>query len=155
MTLHFAYGSNMSCDLMAKRCRSAQALGIGRLDNWGYFVMANGYASIVRSAGARCYGVLWRLQLKDLAVLNAYEQLDSGLYVRRYLPIRSSGSTQQALVYVGSSHEHGNPRPGYQRLVVEAARGWSLPESYLRYLSHYTRLDVFPNSLVLCRSIRR
>ncbi|HXW23776.1 MAG TPA: gamma-glutamylcyclotransferase family protein, partial [Xanthobacteraceae bacterium] len=87
MTLHFAYGSNMSRALMQRRCPGARALGPARLDGWRFTIMREGYASIVPAAGAAVHGVAWRLSPRDLAALNAYESLDRGLYLRRVLPV--------------------------------------------------------------------
>ena len=87
MTLHFAYGSNMSRALMQRRCPGARALGPARLDGWRYVVMHEGYASVAPAPGVAVHGVVWRLSPRDLAALNAYENLASGLYVRRVLPV--------------------------------------------------------------------
>ena len=83
--LHFAYGSNMSRALMAARCKGAQALGLATLPGWRFMINAEGFGSIARSPGDRVHGVLWRLTPRDLAAINAYESVDSGLYLRRRL----------------------------------------------------------------------
>jgi Gamma-glutamyl cyclotransferase, AIG2-like len=134
MTLHFAYGSNMSRALMRRRCPGAEPLGPGRLDGWRFVIMREGYASITPAAGAAVHGVLWRLSPRDLAALNAYESLDRGLYVRRVLPILIGARRRAALVYVAQGRASGRPQPGYQELVVAAAREWGLPEAYVRTL---------------------
>jgi hypothetical protein len=43
-----------------------------------------------------------------------------------------------ALVYVASQSGAGRARPGYIHLVVEAAREWQLPESYIRSLARWS-----------------
>jgi len=135
MTLHFAYGSNMSRALMQRRCPGARALGPARLDGWRFTIMREGYASIVPAAGAAVHGVAWRLSPRDLAALNAYESLDRGLYLRRVLPVAIGARRRPALVYVAPARAPGRPQPGYQELVVAAAREWNLPDDYVRALA--------------------
>jgi cation transport regulator ChaC len=137
MTLHFAYGSNMSRALMRRRCPGAEALGPARLAGWRFVIMREGYASIVPEPGAAVHGVVWRLTPRDLAALNAYESLDRGLYLRRVLPVVMSGRRRPALVYVAPCRAPGRPQPGYQELVVTAARDWNLPETYVQSLCRF------------------
>src|ERR1700754_4961477 len=112
--LHFAYGSNMSRVLMQRRCPTAAAIGVARLDGWRFIVTRDGYASITPAPGAAVQGVLWRLAPRDLAAVNAYESLDSGLYRRRMVGVVHGGQRVAALVYVGRERRAGRPRPGYQ-----------------------------------------
>ena len=69
------------------------------------------------------YGVLWRLSARDLAAINAYESVDSGLYVRRHLSVRCGATQAIALVYIARRRGEGLPRPGHIPLVVEAVKG--------------------------------
>ena len=136
--LHFAYGSNMSRTLMHRRCPTAVAIGTARLDRWRFIVTRDGYASIVPAPGEIVQGVLWRLAPRDLAAVNAYESLDSGLYRRRELPVLCGGQRVRALVYVGRERRAGRPKPGYQDLVVQAARDWQMPDDYVRALRRWS-----------------
>ncbi len=137
MTPYFAYGSNMSRTRMGRRCRHATAIGRARLEGWRFLVTRDGYASVVPAPGAVVHGVLWRVSARDLAALNAYESLDSGLYVRRTLPVRAGDRIVAALVYVGRESKPGKPRPGYQRALVAAAREWGLPDRYVQSLERW------------------
>src|SRR5215471_8537901 len=137
MTLHFAYGSNMSRALMAARCRGAEAVGIAVLSGWRFVINPEGFGSIAPRPGGRVHGVLWRLSARDLAAINAYESVDSGLYLRRRLPVRCGDVQAMALVYIARRQGEGTPRPGYIPLVVEAAREWQLPEIYIRSLARW------------------
>src|SRR5262245_9745415 len=137
MTLHFAYGSNMSADSMRRRCPAARALGPAQLDGWRLMIMRDGYATVARAPGASVHGVLWRLTPRDLAALNIFESLDSGLYVRRILPVRQGARVAPALVFVARERRPGRARPGYQDAVVASAREWGLPAHYLDALSRF------------------
>ncbi|MFL4984302.1 MAG: gamma-glutamylcyclotransferase family protein [Xanthobacteraceae bacterium] len=134
--LHFAYGSNMDRALMLRRCPTAEAIGPARLDHWRFIVTRDGYASIVPAPGEVVHGVLWRLGPRDLAAVNAYESIDSGLYRRRMLPVRRDG-LMRALAYVARERRAGRPRPGYQDVVVAAARAWNLPADYVGSLERW------------------
>ena len=135
--LHFAYGSNMSRLLMQRRCPEARAIGTGVLQGWRFVVTVDGYASIVPRPGEAVHGALWQLGPRDLAAINAYESLDSGLYVRRMLPVRYDRRQVRALVYVGRRRGEGRPRPGYMAVVEDAAREWQLPEGYVQTLRRW------------------
>jgi gamma-glutamylcyclotransferase (GGCT)/AIG2-like uncharacterized protein YtfP len=137
MTLHFAFGSNMSRALMQARCPRAEAIGTATLSGWRFVINPEGFGSIAPHPGERVYGVLWRLSARDLAAINAYESVDSGLYVRRHLSVRCGATQAIALVYIARRRGEGLPRPGYIPLVVEAAREWQLPEAYIHALARW------------------
>jgi hypothetical protein len=138
MMLHFAYGSNMSRAQMGARCPGASALGTATLDSWRFVIGVEGHGSIVPWPGAIVHGVLWRVGARELAAINAYENLDSGLYVRRIVPVRSAAGLVPALVYILRRSGKGTPRPGYIHLVVEAARDWELPDQYIDALRRWS-----------------
>src|SRR5262245_45829641 len=137
MTLHFAYGSNMSRALMGARCPRAEAIGTATLPGWRFVINPEGFGSIAPQLGARVHGVLWRLSARDLSAINAYESIGSGLYIRRRLPVRCGEAQAMALVYIARRQGEGTPRPGYIHLVVEAACEWQLPEAYVRSLARW------------------
>jgi hypothetical protein len=136
MTLHFAYGLNMSRPLMRARCPNARAIGSITVSGWRFVIAPDGFASLVRRPGSRVHGVLWRLSTRDVAAINAYENVQSGLYLRRRLPVRLKHSAT-ALVYIARRQGTGTPRPGYINQVVEAARDWKLPQPYIRSLARW------------------
>jgi cation transport regulator ChaC len=138
MTLHFAYGSNMSRPHMRARCPGATALGTATLAGWRFVINPDGYGSIAPQAGGVVHGVLWDLAARDLAAINAYENVAGGLYVRRMLPVLHEGKRRTALTYLAVREGEGTPRPGYMTLVVDAARDWNLPEPYIRSLMRWS-----------------
>jgi hypothetical protein len=128
----------MSRPLMQARCRDAQALGMASLAGWRFVINPDGFGSLALQSGGRVHGVLWRLTARDLAAINAYEGVDSGLYLRRMLPVCYGSRQARALVYIARRGGEGTPRPGYMAVVVEAARDWRLPESYIRSLLRWS-----------------
>ncbi len=132
MTLYFAYGSNMNRAAMARRCPGARALGPALLERHKFFVGIDGWGSVRPSAGEAVHGVLWRLTPRDIAALHAYELLHQGLYDVRQLPVRVSGKRVRAMIYLLRRRAPGKPKPGYVEMIAAAARGWKLPERYIR-----------------------
>jgi len=141
MTLHFAYGSNLSRALMRARCPSAKEIGTAVLDDHRFVITADGYASITPRRGAVVHGALWRLTSRDLAALNAYENIASGLYRVWVLPVRVAGRRVTALVYIARSRAHGRPKPAYLDLIIAAARDWRLPENYVEQLARWNAVS--------------
>jgi cation transport regulator ChaC len=151
MTLYFAYGSNMSRAPMRARCPSAT------LSGYRLIVTSDGYASVVPEPGGVVHGLVWRLAPRDIAALNAYESLDTGLYrivtlpVRlthvpaKWSPVRRQGHapmnriTRQvpAMVYLARSDTPGLPRPGYLEPVLAAARELDFPPAYVDALARW------------------
>jgi hypothetical protein len=137
MPLYFAYGSNMSRNLMREHCPRARALGTAVLADHRFIVMAEGFATIITEPGQTVHGVLWELSDGDVAALDAYEGLDTGLYRAATLPVHHGGRLTSALVYIARSCEYGRPKPAYMQLVLTAARDWDLPEPYIDTLARW------------------
>jgi hypothetical protein len=123
---------------MRSRCPGATALGTATLAGWRFVINPDGYGSIEPEPGGVVHGVLWQLGARDLAAVNAYENVAGGLYVRRTLPVSQAGKRQTALTYIAVRRGEGTPRPGYIAIVVAAARDWGLPEPYIRSLMRWS-----------------
>ncbi len=134
MTLHFAYGSNMSRAVMRKHAPFAQPLGVATLANYRFLITADGYASIAPRQGEKIYGVLWRLRPRDLITLAAWENTAGGLYRMQMVPVRHVGRRNRALIYLGRPYRSGRAKAGYMELLIAAALEWSLPELYIDML---------------------
>jgi len=138
MTFYFAYGSNMNRPAMQRRCPGAQAIGPAELDGHRFFVGLDGWGSVAPSRGDVVHGVLWRVTPRDIAVLHAYELLHRGLYGVRYLPVRSGAQRIRAMIYLLRRRTCGKARPGYVEMIAAAARGWNLPEPYIRSVERWS-----------------
>ncbi len=128
----------MSRAQMGARCPGARALGTATLKHWRFIIGVEGHGSIAPWPGAIVHGVLWRVGPREIAAINAYENLDSGLYVRRIMSVRFNAGLRPALVYVLRRQGRGTARPGYVHLVAEAARDWRLPERYVDALQRWS-----------------
>ena len=137
MTLYFAYGSNMSRAPMRARCPTAHEVGTATLDGHRLIITSDGYASVVPEPGGIVHGLLWRLAPPDIAALNAYESLDTGLYRVVTLPVQAGARQVSAMVYVGRTHTPGLPRPGYLEAMLAAARELEFPAAYVDALARW------------------
>ena len=137
MTLYFAYGSNMSRAPMRARCPTAREAGTATLAGYRLIVTSDGYASVVPEPGGTVHGLAWQLGSRDIAALNAYESLDTGLYSIVTLPVSLGARTMPAMVYVARSRTPGLPRPGYLEAVLAAARELDLPPAYVDALARW------------------
>jgi gamma-glutamylcyclotransferase (GGCT)/AIG2-like uncharacterized protein YtfP len=137
MTLYFAYGSNMSRAPMRSRCPSAREVGVATLAGHRLIITSDGYASVVPQPGGMVHGLLWRLAPRDVAALNTYEGVDTGLYRIVTLPVRAGARQVPAMVYVARTRTPGLPRPGYLEAVLAAARELELPDDYVAALARW------------------
>ena len=135
--LHFAYGSNMSVALMRRRCPLARLEGRACLPGYRFVITGSGFASVVPAPGSCVHGLLWRVTPRDVAALNAYENLDGGLYRAVTMGVVSQRRRRAALVYIGCDRVHGRPRPGYLDIVTRAAQEARFPPRYLLCLSRW------------------
>lgn len=131
MPLYFAYGSNMDRAAMAARCPASRAIGSARLVRHRFVLMREGYASVVRDPGRDVHGLLWDLALRDVAALDRYEAIDSGLYHKITQAVVTPEGPRRALVYVGSNDGGGRPPRGYIEAILRAAREAGLPPRYI------------------------
>ena len=138
MTLYFAYGSNMQRAAMQARCPTARAVGPAKLDNYKFFIGVDGWGSVRQSPGDTVHGILWRVTPRDLAALHAYELLHKGLYDVRYLPVREGKRRVLAMLYLLRRRAAGQPKPGYVEMIAASARGWKLPERYIRSVERWS-----------------
>ncbi|MBV8964485.1 MAG: gamma-glutamylcyclotransferase [Hyphomicrobiales bacterium] len=135
MRLYFAFGANLDIVGMSRRCPGAEPVGAARLDNHRFAIVQPGFATVIEAPGATVHGVLWRLSSRDINVLDAYENISSGLYGRAEKPVRHGMRTLRALTYFVWEPKAGRPKPGYlEDCVLPAARRWQLPQDYIRAL---------------------
>jgi hypothetical protein len=137
MTLHFAYGANMSRKVMRRHAPGALPVGAAQLAGYRFFITADGYASVAPCPAAVVHGVVWRLTARDRVTLDAWENVAAGLYRARTLPVRVERRRMPALVYLARPGGEGRTKPGYMELVIAAGREWDLPDAYLQALERW------------------
>ena len=136
---------------MRARCRDARVIGRAVLRDHRFVVTRDGYASVMPARGDVVHGLLWRISPRDLAALNAYENIEAGLFRRVLRSVQADGRSVKAIVYIGRSGAPGRPRAGYMELVATAAREAGLPSDYVAGLERFSALPgraaVAPNGV--------
>lgn len=141
ISLHyFAYGSNMNWPQMQRRCPSAQFVCVARLVNYEFGITRHsrlrncGTANVFPAHGKEVCGIVYDVSEADLVTLDSFEDG----YRRELMPVYALGDgTQPLLVLIYLTEIETNvPRSNaeYKRLILEGARHWSLPASYLALL---------------------
>jgi len=141
ISLHyFAYGSNMNWPQMQRRCPSAQFVCVARLVNYEFGITRHsrlrncGTANVFPAHGKEVCGIVYDVNEADLVTLDSFEDG----YRRELRPVYALGDGAQPLVvliYVAEI-ETNVPRSNaeYKRLILEGARHWNLPATYLALL---------------------
>jgi len=141
ISLHyFAYGSNMNWPQMQRRCPSARFVCVARLVNYEFGITRHsrlrncGTANVFPAHGKEVCGIVYDVNEADLVTLDSFEDG----YRRELRPVYALGDGAQPLVvliYVAEI-ETNVPRSNaeYKRLILEGARHWNLPATYLALL---------------------
>jgi cation transport regulator ChaC len=137
--LHFAYGSNMSRQVMRRRALDAVPLGVARLHGYRFLITECGYASVAPERTGNVYGVLWRISPRDRVMLDKWESVAAGLYGSEMLLVSAAGRRYRAVAYLARARHPGNAKPGYIEVVIAAAREWELPPAYVAMLLGFMR----------------
>ena len=137
---YFAYGSNMNWPQMQRRCPSVRFVCVGRLINYQFGITRHsrlrdcGTANVFPAAGKEVWGIVYDITDADLLILDKFEDG----YRREKLsiePIENSTAVLDALVYIAAVEKNVPPaNVEYRRLIVEGARHWKLPRSYVAVL---------------------
>lgn len=136
--IYFAYGANMAVEDMRARCPGAKLLSTARLCGFRFQISRDGFATVVPDAAKTVFGALWRLTAGDLRALDAYEEIDRGIYTRTRIDVRlRHGGVTRAIIYMAANVEPGRPRRRYIRAIIESARHFKFPAAYLRELSQW------------------
>ena len=137
---YFAYGSNLNWQQMQRRCPSSRFVCVARLPNYQFAIARHsrlrdcGTANVFPANGKAVWGAVYDVLEAELTILDGFEDG----YRRETLPVFAIGNGKEplnTLVYVAET-ENNVPLPNaeYKRLIVDGARHWNLPASYLLML---------------------
>lgn len=124
--LYFAYGSNLSCAQMGRRCPSARTVGRATLKGWrltftGYSSGWGGAtATIVRDKDAEVTGVVYELWTQeDVKRLDAFEGFPT-VHECRELKVRIEGRAERvkAWAYIKLATVVGAPSEAYFKTIA-------------------------------------
>lgn len=136
---YFAYGSNLNWPQMQRRCPSSRFVCIARLPDHQFGITRHsrlrgcGTANVFPAVGREVFGAVYDVCDEDLATLDGFEDG----YRREILPVHALADDApiSALIYIAQLEiDVPLPNAEYKRLILEGARHWSLPASYLALL---------------------
>ncbi len=136
---YFAYGSNMHWGQMKQRCGSARFVGVARLPQHRLAITRKsrrrlcGTADVVVDAGSDVWGIVYDIDGEDLTLLDGFE--DGYRREKVGVLLAADEGFVEAWIYIAEK-EDCPPRPNavYKRLMLEGAKHWGLPATYLAYL---------------------
>ena len=137
---YFAYGSNLNWPQMQRRCPSSKFVTIARLPGYEFGITRHsrlrdcGTANVYPVFSKEVWGAVYDVSDADLIVMDSFEDGYHREILSVYAP-DDSRSPLQALVYVAAKESAvPPPNPEYKRLILEGARHWHFPSSYIAML---------------------
>jgi cation transport regulator ChaC len=128
---YFAYGHNTNSKVMLARCPHAELIGNGILKNF-CFVLRK-FADIESQPGAKCYGVLWRINRRDLQALDHDEDYHRH-YNRILVDVETDSGPIKAQVYIMDPAYHPEERASkdYVRSIAQGYQEHNLPVEQIK-----------------------
>ena len=137
---YFAYGSNLNWRQMQRRCPSSRFLTIANLPDYEFGITRHsrlrdcGTANVYPALGKEVWGAVYDVSDADLVIMDGFEDGYRREIMSVYTPGNSSPALQ-VLVYVAAIESNVPlPTPEYKRLIIEGARHWNFPSSYIALL---------------------
>ena len=137
---YFAYGSNLNWQQMQRRCPSSRFVTIAKLRGYEFGITRHsrlrdcGTANVYPALGKEVWGAVYDVSDADLVIMDGFEDGYRREIMSVYTPGNSSPALQ-VLVYVAAIESNvPPPNPEYKRLILEGARYWNMPSSYIAIL---------------------
>jgi len=137
---YFAYGSNLNWLQMQRRCPSSRFITIAKLPDYEFGITRHsrlrdcGTANVFPVIGREVWGAVYDVSDADLIVMDGFEDG----YRRENLSVYAPDNSVQplpVLVYVADiERDVPPPNPEYKRLILQGARHWNIPSSYIAML---------------------
>lgn len=143
--LYLAYGSNLSLGQMAHRCPDSHVAGKAELP--GYRLLfrgrpGNAHATIEESEGRTVPVLLWKVSVRDEALLDRYEGYPY-YYDKVQIPVKLGGKTVSAMAYVMQpGFDLNNPSPSYLHTIREGYQAAGFDQAVLDQALEDTRQEM-------------
>jgi gamma-glutamylcyclotransferase (GGCT)/AIG2-like uncharacterized protein YtfP len=134
----------MNWEQMQQRCPSARFLGVGRLKDHRLAITRKsrrrlcGTADVIAERGSDVWGIVYEIDEADILLLDDFEDG----YRRESMNVALDGLERPAWIYIAEK-ESCPPPPSahYKQLMLEGARHWRLPSSYIAYLEQIEAVE--------------
>ena len=143
--LYLAYGSNLNLGQMAHRCPDSQVAGRAQLP--GYHLLfrgrpGNAHATIEESEGRTVPVLLWKVSVRDEALLDRYEGYPY-YYDKVQIPVELGGKTVSAMAYVMQpGFDLNKPSPSYLHTIREGYQAAGFDQAVLDQALEDTRQEM-------------
>lgn len=143
--LYLAYGSNLNLGQMAHRCPDSQVAGKAELP--GYRLLfrgrpGNAHATIEESEGYTVPVLLWKVSVRDEALLDRYEGY-SYYYGKVQIPVELDGKTVSAMAYVMQpGFDLNKPSSSYLHTIREGYQAAGFDQAVLDQALEDTRQEM-------------
>ena len=127
--LYIAYGSNINLEQMAFRCPHSKVLGISEIKD--FELEFRGVATIVPKENASVPVLIWKLDERDLPILNRYEGWPR-LYRQENMEFELNGKTFEGMAYLMNYGKIAPPSQQYYNTILQGYRENALDESFLQ-----------------------
>ena len=127
--LYIAYGSNINLEQMAFRCPHSKVLGISEIKD--FELEFRGVATIVPKENASVPVLIWKLDERDLPILNRYEGWPR-LYRQEKMEFELNGKTFEGMAYLMNYGKIAPPSQQYYNTILQGYRENALDESFLQ-----------------------
>jgi hypothetical protein len=130
----------MNWQQMQRRCPSSRFVCVARLPDHRFGITRHsrlrdcGTANVFPQRGVEVWGVIYDVSDADLTILDGFED-GYRREILTFYPLAKNEQPLDALVYLAEL-EQNVPRPNaeYRRLIVDGAKQWKLPETYVAVL---------------------
>ena len=143
--LYLAYGSNLNLEQMAQRCKNAKIAGTAELSGYRLLFRGrphNAHATIERSEGGNVPVLLWKVSVRDEALLDRYEGYPY-YYDKVQIPVELDGKTVSAMAYVMQpGFECNNPSSVYLHTVRDGYQAAGFDQAVLDQALEDTRQEM-------------
>lgn len=126
--LYIAYGSNINLEQMAYRCPHSKVVGTSEIKD--FELEFRGVATIVPKKNMKVPVLIWKLDERDLHILNRYEG-HPHLYRQEKMSFELNGKSCIGMAYLMNRGEISPPSPQYYNTILQGYRENGLDESYL------------------------
>ena len=143
--LYLAYGSNLNLGQMAHRCPDSKVAGKAELP--GYRLLfrgrpGNAHATIEESEGRTVPVLLWKVSVRDEALLDRYEGYPY-YYDKVQIPVELDGKTVSAMAYVMQpGFDLSKPSPSYLHTIREGYQAAGFDQAVLDQALEDTRQEM-------------
>ena len=143
--LYLAYGSNLNLGQMAHRCPDSKVAGKAELPGYRLLFRGgqhNAHATIEKSEGHTVPDLLWKVSVRDEALLDRYEGYPY-YYDKVQIPVELDGKTVSAMVYVMQpGFACNNPSSVYLHTVRDGYQAAGFDQAVLDQALEETRQEM-------------